>query len=414
MKRILLLGAVWLLSGLVAGAYAQQTVKIGMLTALSGNAANAGQHVKAAVELGVEIVNSAHPELENLPLAAKAGLPNLGGAKVEVIFADHQGNPATGQSETLRLINQEKVNAIQGAYHSSVAFATTAVAERYGIPFVVGDSVAVNITGRGFKYVFRTTPIAPTFARNYMEFLQGMKKQGQDVSSVAIVHENTDYGSSVGEVLNDVAKEHGFKVVAKIPYNANTTDVSAQVLQMKERKPDAVVFVSYTQDAILYMKTMRDLEFRPKMVIGDNSGFSDPSFAKTVGNIAQGVMNRSAWDIGNPGSSTYRINEMYKAKTGDPLDDTSGRNMQAFFVLADAINRAGSTDPDAIRKALAATDLKPNQLMMGFKGVRFDSTGQNELAATYLIQLQGDEYVAVWPKDRATAELQWPYKAWTK
>lgn len=414
MKRALLFGAIWLLSGVFFAANAQQTVKIGMLTALSGNAANAGQHLKAAVELGVEIVNGAHPELKGLPLAATSGLPNLGGAKIEIIFSDHQGNPATGQSETLRLINQEKVKAIIGAYHSSVAFATSAVAERYGIPFVVGDSVAVNITTRGFKYVFRTTPIAPTFAQNYMEFLSAMDQKGRGVKRVAIVHENTDYGTSVGEVVNEAAIKQGFEVVAKIPYNSNTTDVSAQVLQMKERQPDAVIFISYTQDAIQYMKAMQSLNFRPKMVIGDDSGFSDPSFSKAVGSIAQGVMNRSAWDIGKPGSATYLINEMYKAKTGDPLDDTSGRNMQAFFVMAEAINRAGSSDPEAIRKALAATDLKPGQLMMGFKGVKFDSTGQNELAATYLIQLQGEEYVAVWPLDKATAELQWPYKAWTK
>ena len=216
MKRVLLLGAVLLLTGVFSAANAQQTVKIGMLTALSGNAANAGQHVKAAVELGVEIVNGAHPELKGLPLAEGAGLPNLGGAKIEVVFADHQGNPATGQSETLRLINQEKVKSFIGAYHSSVAFATTAVAERYGIPFVVGDSVAVNITTRGFKYVFRTTPIAPTFARNYMEFLHAMSEQGQSVKSVAIVHENTDYGTSVGEVVNEAAKAQGFNAQAKI------------------------------------------------------------------------------------------------------------------------------------------------------------------------------------------------------
>lgn len=413
MRKLLLIATVCLLAGAITAAYAAD-IKIGVLTALSGNAANAGQHVKAADELAAEIINHPHPELGNLPLAATEGLPNLGGVKVEIVFADHQGNPSAGQSQTLRLINQDKVAAILGAYHSSVAFATSAVAERYGIPYVVGDSVAVNITTRGFKYLFRVTPIAPTFAANYMEFLEGMKKAGHEVNAVAIVHENTDYGTSVGEVVNKAAESHGFKVVAKIAYNANTTDVAAQVLQMKEKKPDAVIFVSYTQDAILYMKTMKSLDFHPKMVIGDDSGFSDPSFIKTVGDIAQGVMNRSAWDIGKPGSATYKINEMYKAKTGDDLDDTSGRNMQAFFVLADAINRAGSTNPDAIRKALAATDLKPDQLMMGYKGVKFDSTGQNELAATYLIQLQGRHFVAVWPPDRAQAKLQWPYKAWMK
>jgi len=226
------------------------------------------------------------------------------------------------------------------------------------------------------------------------------------------VHENTDYGTSVGEVVVKSAKDHGYNVVADIAYNANTSDVQAQVLQMKERAPDAVVFVSYTQDAILYMKTMKSLDFHPQMVIGDDAGFSDSSFEQNVGNISQGVMNRSAWDVGKPGSATYILNEMFKKKFGDDLDDPSARTMQGFWVLADAINRAGSTDPDKIRAALVATDMKPDQLFMGYKGVKFDSTGQNVLAATLLTQLQGKHYVAVWPASMAQAPVQWPYKAW--
>jgi branched-chain amino acid transport system substrate-binding protein len=144
------------------------------------------------------------------------------------------------------------------------------------------------------------------------------------------------------------------------------------------------------------------------MVIGDDSGFSDPSFIPAVKDIAQGVMNRSAWVIGKPDSITYKINEMYKTKTGRDLDDTSARNMQGFLALADALNRAGSADPEKIRAALAQTDLKPNQLMMGYEGVKFDNTGQNILAATYLIQLQVEKYVLVWPEDHAEAKLEWP------
>jgi len=180
------------------------------------------------------------------------------------------------------------------------------------------------------------------------------------------------------------------------------------VLQLKDKQPDVVIFISYTSDSILYMKTMKNLDYQPPMVIGDDTGFSDPSFIPAVADIAQGAMNRSAWDIGKPGSTTYKINEMYKAKTGRDLDDTSGRNMQGFFALADAINRAGSTDPEKIREALTQTDLKPEQLMMGYNGVRFDATGQNILASTYLIQLKGTHYQLVWPDAAATAVLDWP------
>jgi branched-chain amino acid transport system substrate-binding protein len=103
---------------------------------------------------------------------------------------------------------------------------------------------------------------------------------------------------------------------------------------------------------------------------------------------------------------------MYKAKTGHDIDDTTGRDMEGMLVLADAINRAGSTDPAKIQKALQETDLKPEQLMMGYRGVKFDQTGQNTLASTYLIQVQGNQYVAVWPPGPGTKPIQLPYKGW--
>jgi branched-chain amino acid transport system substrate-binding protein len=188
--------------------------------------------------------------------------------------------------------------------------------------------------------------------------------------------------------------------------------VQSQVLQLKDKSPDVVIFVSYTSDAILFVKTMQALGYKPSVLIGDNSGFSDASFLKNVGSIAQGAINRSAFDIGKPGSVTYQVNEMYKKKTGNDLDDTAGRAMQGFFTIVDAINRAGSTEPAKIQAALRATDLKPNQLMMGYKGVKFDEKGNNILAAALLIQVQGDRYVSVWPKASATAPLQLPYKGW--
>jgi branched-chain amino acid transport system substrate-binding protein len=398
----------------MSAAGAAENVRIGVIYPLSGNAASAGNSAKDAVDLGVEIVNGAHPELKGIPLAENAGLPNLGGAKIDLVGADHQGNPNVGQTQTLRLIQQEKVAALLGVYHSSVAMAATAVAERYGVLFLVADSVALNITQRGFQWVFRTGPIATDFAKAYTEFLTGLRKSGRKIDTIAIVNENTDYGTSVADSIVEAAKAANIEVAARIPYNANSSDVAGQVLQLKEKQPDVVIFISYTADTILYMKTLKNLDYLPPMIIGDDAGFSDPSFIPTVGDLAQGAMNRSAWDIGKPGSNSYKINEMFKAKYGRDLDDTSARWMQGFFTLADAINRAGSTDPAKIQAALRATDLKPEQLMIGYRGVKFDATGQNTLSATYLIQLQGKEYKSVWPNERATAKLEWPMKGWRK
>ena len=391
-----------------------KTVKIGGIYPLSGNAASAGVHGKAALETAVDIINNAHPELGNLPLAKNAGLAGLGGAKVEIVFADNQGSPAVGQNQALRLITEEKVVALSGAYQSGITLTTSAISEKYGIPFVNGESVAANLTERGFKWFFRVTPVAADFAKIYLDFLRDMKAGGTKTDSVAIVHENTEYGTSVASVIASVFKENGLTIGLDIPYAANTTDVQSQVLQLKDKKPDVVIMVSYTSDAILYAKTMQALDYKPPMLIADNSGFSDPSTIKAVGKQIQGLFNRSSFAIGPPGSPTFLINEMYKKRSGgDDLDDTSARQMQGFFVLVDAIDRAGSTEPAKIQAALKATDLKPDQLIMGYKGVKFDDKGQNVLAAGLVIQLQdGENYVPVWPKQLAKTAPVFPYKGW--
>jgi branched-chain amino acid transport system substrate-binding protein len=393
-------------------AYAAEPVKIGAILPLTGNSASAGQSAKDAIELGAEIVNTAHPELKAMPLAATTGLPNLGGAKIELDEADHQGNPQVGQQQTIRLITQDHVAAMLGSYHSSVSLVATAVAERQGVPFLVADSVAANITTRGFKFTFRTTPIAPDFGKAYAAFINDVKKSGKKIDSFAVVNENTDYGMSVSASILDAAKAANINVTAHITYNANSSDVTAQVLQLKSANPDAVIFISYTADSILYFKTMKNLDYLPPIIIGDDAGFSDPNFIPNVGDLAQGALDRSAFDVGKPGTNSYLVNKLFHDKYGRDLDDTSARWMQGFFVLADAINRAGSTEPEKIREALNATDLKADQLMIGYRGVKFDDTGQNTLASTFLIQLKGKQYVSVWPDNLATDKLELPAKGW--
>ena len=411
-KALALIGVVAIAATIAAPAFAQNTVRIGAIYPLSGNAASAGESAKAALEVAVDVINNAHPELGTLTLAKDAGLPGLKGAKIELVFADNQGTPAAGQNQALRLITEEKVVALVGAYQSGITLTASAISEKYGIPFLSPESVAANLTERGFKWFFRTTPIASDLAKIYMDFLKDLRAGGRKVDSIAVVNENTEYGTSIAKVLRDAAKESNFNISLEIPYSANTTDVQSQVLQLKDKKPDVVIFVSYTSDAILYMKTMKAMDYKPPVLIGDDSGFSDAAFLTNVGNIAQGAINRSAWDIGKPGSTTSLINEMYKKKRGVDLDDTAGRAMQGLLVLAEAINRAGSTEPAKIQAALRATDLKPNQLMMGYRGVKFDEKGNNTLAAALLIQIQGDKYVAVWPSASAVAPLQLPYKGW--
>jgi branched-chain amino acid transport system substrate-binding protein len=391
---------------------AAEAVKVGVLFPLTGNSAASGGEAKAAVEVAAEIINAGHPELKGLTVGTTPGLPGLGGARIEPVFVDHRGDPSMAQSLALKLITGDKVAALFGAFQSSAAMTATAVAERYGVPFVVADSVAANITARGFKNTFRVTPIAANFAETYMQFLLVQKKAGRRVEDLAIVNENTDYGTSVGDAIATEAKKVGLSVSIRVPYSANGADVSAQVLQLKDKNPSAALFVSYASDAILFMRTMKTLDYLPPMIIGDSAGFSDPSFLPAVGGITKGLVNRSVWSKGPEGSLSFGVNAIYQGKTGNEIGDVSGRSLQAFFVLADALNRAGSSDPAKLRAALQATAMPRSAMIIGYRGVRFDDTGQNIESATYLTQLQGKGFVTIWPDDAAVAKVEWPMTGW--
>jgi branched-chain amino acid transport system substrate-binding protein len=392
---------------------ADAPVRIGVLYPLTGGSASAGVAAKQAVEVAVDIINNAHPDLPDLPLGKTEGLPGLGGRKIEAVFADHQGNPAIAQSEALRLVTQDKVVALDGGYQSSCALTASAVAERYGIPYMASESSAPSLTERGFKWFFRTTPIGTDFGIAYAAFLADRKQAGFKIDKVAVVNENTEYGTSTANAIIPAMTAKGFKVEPQIAYNANSSDVSAQILQLKSAAPDAVIFVSYTSDAILFTKTMHTLDWKPPIVIGDDSGFSDSAYIQAVSDLAQGVINRSSFDPGKPGSTSFVVNELYLKHAGHALDDTSARAMQGFLALADAINAAGSTEPAKIRAALVAQDLKPEQLMIGYNGIKYDAKGQNSLASTLLVQLTGKSYVAVWPERSAVQPLVLPFKGWT-
>jgi branched-chain amino acid transport system substrate-binding protein len=399
--------------GLATAAGAQDTVKIGAVYPLSGNSASAGEYSRMAMEVGVDVINNGNADLAKImPLAKGGGLAGLKGAKIQLIFADNQGTPAAGQNQTLRLITEEKVAAVLGAYQSGITLTASAIAERYGIPFLTPESVAANLTERGFKWFFRTTPVAIDFARAYSAFLKEQKAAGRKVDSVAIVHENTEYGNSVASVIAEVFGKDGLPVTQNISYSANSTDVQPQVLQLKEKNPDVLIFISYTSDAILYAKTMKELNWKPGIMIADDAGFNDPSFVKSMSSLVEGLISRSAFASGKPSTVPYIFNELFKKKADVELDDVSARALEGFLVLADALNRAGSTEPAKIQAALQATNLPADQMVTGYDGVKFDAKGQNTLASSIVTQMRGGQYVAVWPKASATADLVLPYKGW--
>ncbi|ARP86486.1 ABC transporter substrate-binding protein [Bordetella genomosp. 9] len=398
----------------VPAAAQTQTVRIGAIYPLSGALASTGAEIKAAVELAVDIVNNPHPELKGLPLAEGSGLPNLGGAKLEVVFGDSQGKPEVGLADAQRLIQQEKVVALTGAYQSAVTKTASRVAEQAGIPYLNGESSSPDLTDRKYKWFFRTSPTDDTFIENMMQFLDGIKQVPTE--KIAVVYENTDFGVNTYKALDKFAKQYKRKIVANIAYTAGSASVTSEVQKLADAKPDVAIFASYTSDAMLFVRTMREAKYAPPVFLANDAGFIDSRFVQEVGQQVQGVLTRDVWsnDIATSKPILKTINDLYKAKTGKELNGNNARSLQGVLVLADAINRAGSTKPEAIRDALKKTDLSEAQIAMPWSGVKFDETGQNSKGAGLILQMTSAGYQTVWPtnynKDKSLPALPFAWK----
>lgn len=401
---------------LSAPAAAQEEIKIGVIYPLTGAAASTGLELKNAAELAAEIVNSDMKDL-SLPLAPGAGLPNLKGAKVKLVFADHQGNPQVGATEAERLVTQEKVVAIMGCYFSAVTATASQVAERLGVPFLNADSTSSTLTQRGFKWFFRTTPHDELFVHNFYAFLKDVQaKKKTKVQTISILNENTLWGSETAKLQEKLAGEQGYKVAEKILYPAKSTQLTSEVQRIKAAGADVVMQSSYLGDAILAMKTYKDLGYTPAALLANDAGFNDSEFLKTLGKDGEFILSREVWalDLGTQKPLIKKANDMLQERHKVNFNGNSARAFTGILTLADAVNRAGSTKPEAIQKALRETNIPGDKLIMPWDGIRFDATGQNELGAGIIVQVQDGKYVTVWPFKLASKDIVWPMPPWSK
>ncbi|HTO98881.1 MAG TPA: ABC transporter substrate-binding protein [Myxococcales bacterium] len=401
---------------LAGSARAAEEVRIGMILPLTGAAASTGLELRNAAELAAEIVNTPSGDFA-LPLAAGKGLPHLGGAKIRLIFADHQGNPQLGASEAERLITQEKVVALLGCYFSAVTATASQVAERHGIPFLTGESSSSTLTRRGFQWFFRTTPHDELFVQNFFAFLKDVeKKKGIKIKTLALLNENTLFGSETTKLEEKLAEENGYKVAEKILYPARSAQLTSEVQRIKAAAADVVMQSSYLGDAVLSIKTYKELGYAPSALLANDAGFNDSEFLKTVGKDAEYVLSREVWalDLAERKPLIRKVNDLMEKRHGVSFNGNSARDFTAVLVLAEAIDRAGSTAPEAIRKALRETNLPADQLIMPWEGIRFDATGQNDKGAGIIVQVQGGKYATVWPFPLASREIVWPMPDWSK
>jgi branched-chain amino acid transport system substrate-binding protein len=414
-KCLAVLAAVAVAVVLAAGPVAaqQKTIKIGALYPLTGNLAATGMDCKRGVDLAVEIINGKFDL--NLPFAKMEGIPNLGGAKIEVVYADTKGDPKNGLAEAERLITQEKVVALIGAYQSAVTKTASQAAERLKTPYVCSDSSSPTLTQSGFQYFFRVSPHDGTMARNQFEFLKDLEtKKGKAVKTVALIYENTEFGANVAKMQKQYAQEFGYQVVADIAYPANASDVTSEVGKLMSAKPDVIMHAAYITDAILFTKMFKEMNVVPQGFL-NMAGYIESDYLPTVkadGNFFY-VRSTFALDLAAKKPMVGQVADMYKQKYNIQMGENTARSFTAPFVLADAFNRAKSTEADAVQKALLETNIPGDMILNPWKGVQFDpQTHQNIHASAMLVQIQDQAYYTVWPFDAASRDLVWPFPAW--
>jgi branched-chain amino acid transport system substrate-binding protein len=410
-RRNVLLGATASAALLPVASRAQTSeVVIGVIYPLSGASAQIGVDAQKAFETAAELINKNFDF--DLPLARGEGLPGLGGAKVRLVFADHQADPQKGRAEAERLITQEKVCAVIGSYQSAVAVTISQTCERYQTPFMSADNSSPSLHRRGLKFYFRASPHDEMYSKAMFDFFDAMKKKGTKIETLSLFHEDTIFGTDSANAQAKLAAERDYKIVSDVKYRANSPSLSVEVQQLKAANADVLMPSSYTTDGILLVKTMGELGYKPPAIVAQDAGFSEKALYDAVGDKLEGVISRGTFslDLAQKRPMVGKINDMFKEKSGKDFNDYSSRQFMALILMADAINRAKSTDGEKIRDALAATDIPGEQTIMPWKRVKYDETGQNNDADPVLLQYVGGKFVTIFPPQAAVAEATWPMK----
>lgn len=369
-------------------------IPIGNILPLSGFLAFDGQRLRKGAMLAVKEINDA------------GGIQSLGGAKLKLLDADSEGKADRAISEVERL-NRAGAAVITGCYQSSVTLVATQMAEKFRVPFVVSVAVADKITGRGFKYTFRHQPDAEQMASKSVRYISEIAKAaGETVKTVAQLHDNTAFGTSLAAHVLEYASQYGMEVILQVPYSPRAADVSTEVGKIKAAGADLVLTTGYFGDGVRVFRTIRDLRVKAKGIIGiGNGAYSHPKFVEELGSVTEYIMDGNL-EVNPLSPLAKKALAHYKAEYGIDMSNTTAMCYQAIYIIADALERAESTDHDSIRKALTKTHITQHILPQG--PIVFGPNGQNKNAAPAITQILGGKIKVVWPRQYALAEPVFP------
>jgi branched-chain amino acid transport system substrate-binding protein len=400
-----------LVSLIAVPAQAKEILKIGVLLPFSGPLAYEGNE------------NFKGYEVARVEQNEKGGLL---GKEIEFVKGDAV-DPKAAVSEAERLISVEKVNVIIGTFSSPRCYAASTVAEKNKVLYWETGAVGDDMMTRGYKYLFRVCADGSTLSRAITRFAvvvapQTLKIPTKDFK-VAIIGENSLYGTTMNKRVKEIVEEEKAQIVAYELYDSNTKDLSSLIMRLKTKSPDALIATCYVNDAILLSRQSKQLNFNVKVFAGTGVGHNQKALADAIGDDINGIMV-SGW----PGLTINRkyakgfenFTKLYEKVWKDTLGSYPFGNYAGAWMLFDVIKRAQSLDSEALRKAAEMTDIPDGQSPIGY-GVKFappqaPNAGQNLRAHWFVEQWKDRKLHTIWPMDAKEEgyELILPYPTWAE
>ncbi|MEY3062627.1 MAG: Leucine, isoleucine, valine-, threonine-, and alanine-binding protein precursor [Pseudomonadota bacterium] len=379
---------------LIAGAQAK-AVKVGVLHPVTGALAYSGQQCRMGALMAIEDINKA------------GGIKSLGGAKIEAMLGDAQSSPQAGTAE-IEKMNEAGVCAVVGAFASAICLATTQAAAKYNLPHVVDVGVADQIVERGLKNTFRFGPGYRKCAEVAVANLHVLNTAaGKPARTVMIIHEESLFGTGTANLLSKELPGYGYDVKEVIKHANPTRDFNNIALRIKQVNPDIVIPANYYNEYALLVRTMQQQKISPKAIYSVLGGAaSSYKFVKEFPEAANGIIDCNHWF--NPRDKrSLELKKRVEAQ-GQFFSYEVFMTYTAMSLLADAIERAKSTDRAAIIDALTKSTFSNH--IMPYGATQFVN-GQNMGAQPLMTQVVKGDIKVIVPRDYREVEPIFPLKA---
>ncbi len=366
-------------------ALATQKVKIGFVNSITGPEAPIGENLSNGVTLALEDLKKQ-------------------GIEVELVKEDDTGKPQISMSAMEKLATRDKVIGVVGPYSSACANAIAKVAEKYQVPLLVPVASKDEISMQNLKWLFRLSATTTDYADILINMATKLGKQ----HTMAIINENTDFGTSAAQAARKVAAKKGIKVVFQESYSKGSPDYRSTLTKIKALKPDLVFMVSYVADAILLMRQSREIGLQPHAFLGAGAGFSVAQFAKEKA-ISNNVFSSTQWtpDVNWPGAKEF--GKRYKARFGKEPTYHASTAYESMMIMAETAAKAGGSR-EKVRELLKTG--KWNGIMGQVQFINYNGYYNQNRHQMLVEQIQNGKHETVYPPQFTSKKPVYPFPRW--